>query len=164
MIYTSSYKDSKTKKYRTVSISKDKGRDAEYEGDYDLRLAPLESFFRIWKNNRGVIPEKENTEYYINEFYYQVLKKLNPEEIYKDLDNSILLCYEDNTEFCHRHLVAAWFELFLGVEIKEVKVINDEIEEVEKPEYIKEMLEKLIKEDLNINDSKILIKKNLHKK
>lgn len=49
MIYTSSYKDAQTKKYHTLSISKDKGRDADYEGDYDLRLALLESFLEFRK-------------------------------------------------------------------------------------------------------------------
>lgn len=78
MIYTSSYKDAQTKKYHTLSISKDKGRDADYEGNYDLRLAPLESFFRVWKNNREKVPENENTDYHINKFYHQVLKNLDP--------------------------------------------------------------------------------------
>jgi len=33
MIYTSSYKDCVTNKYNTYSISKDKGKDANYVGD-----------------------------------------------------------------------------------------------------------------------------------
>ena len=43
----------------------------------------------------------------------EVVPEDSVELIYDQLDNSILLCYEDNNQFCHRHLVAAWFELFL---------------------------------------------------
>lgn len=57
-----------------------------------------------------------------------------------------MLCYETNTEFCHRHIVAAWFELLLGVEIPEAKAKDYEIEyNIERPEYIKEYLEEVIK-------------------
>jgi len=110
-----------------------------------LALAPKENFFRVWKNNIGKVDEIENNEYYINEFYHQILENLDPQDVYKQLDNSILLCYEGNNQFCHRHLVAAWFELFLDVEIHEVKVLNDELIVVNKPTYIKEYLEEVIK-------------------
>ena len=36
-------------------------------------------------------------------------------------------CYEDNMEFCHRHIVAAWLELSLGIEINEIVVKNGKI-------------------------------------
>lgn len=140
MIYTGNYKNCKTKKYKTYSISKDKGKDANYDGDYYLELAPKESFFRVWKNNRGKIDEFENNRYYIEQFYNEILKNLNPKEIYKKLDNSILLCYEENNEFCHRHLVAAWLEYHLNIEIPEVRIENETIVFLERPEYIKKLL------------------------
>lgn len=152
MIYTSSYKDCITNKYITYSISKDKGKDANYEGNCYLALAPKESFFRVWKNNIGKIDEIENNKYYINEFYHQILENLDPQDIYEQLDNSILLCYEENNKFCHRHLVAAWFELFLDVEILEVKILNDELIIVNKPTYIKEYLEEVIKKSKDMKD------------
>lgn len=42
--------------------------------------------------------------------------------IYRKLDYSILLCYESNTEFCHRHIVVACFEILLGVNVSEKKL------------------------------------------
>lgn len=176
MIYTSSYKKCRDSHYHTYSISKDMGCDASYVGDAYLKLAPKEDFFRVWRNNIGKISEKENTEYYIREFYNQVLKNLDPKEVYNEVDNSILLCYEDNMDFCHRHLVAAWFELYLGLSVYEVNVNGYDIKIVDKPNYIKEYLEKVIREennldsDLSISDmyfakkscekKKVLVKKN----
>lgn len=150
MIYTSSYNNFKSDLYRGVSISFDKGKDAHFKKKCYLDLAPKKSFWRVWKNNRGIISEIENNTYYIEEYYKEVLSKLNPEKVYKDLNNSFLLCYEDNLEFCHRHIVSAWLELFLDEEIKEVKVTNLNIEVVEKPDYIKEILERVIKENINM--------------
>ena len=66
------------------------------------------------------------------------MQKLNPEEVYQKLDNSILLCYESNDQFCHRHIVAAWFEILLDVNMPEKKAKGDKIEEVERPTYIKQ--------------------------
>jgi hypothetical protein len=34
---------------------------------------------------------------------------LSPKEIAKSCDGAILLCYEKAKDFCHRHLVRAWF-------------------------------------------------------
>ncbi len=144
MIYTSNYKDCNTKRITTYSISKDKGQDAGYEGKCYLKLAPKESFFRIWRNNTGKISEKENNEYYIREFYHQILENLDPKTVYDEVDNSILLCYEDNNQFCHRHIVAAWLEITLGVEVKEVKFNQENIETFDKPKYIKEYLKKVM--------------------
>ena len=152
MIYTSSYKYGITNRYTTYSISKDKGKDALYNGECYLALAPKESFFRIWRNNTGKIDQLDNNKYYINEFYHQILEELDPQDIYNQLDNSILLCYEDNNEFCHRHLVAAWLELFLDIKVPEVKILNDEIIIVDRPQYIKDYLEKVIKESKDMKN------------
>lgn len=153
MVYTSSYKNCDTDKYHTLSISKDRGTDANYKKDCYLKLAPLESFFRVWRNNPTNLSEKENNEYYIREYYHNVLEKLDPSEVYKEIDNSILLCYEENNAFCHRHIVAAWLELFLNIEIFEVKINNDTLDIVNKPKYIRDYLLKVIKESHNIADN-----------
>lgn len=152
MIYTSSYKECITNKYNTYSISKDRGKDAFYEGNCYLALAPKESFFRVWCNNTGKIDQMENNKYYIREFYHQILKNLDPKEIYEQLDNSILLCYEDNTQFCHRHLVSAWLELFLDIQVPEVKVLDEKLIIVNKPTYIKNYLEKIIRENIDLQN------------
>ncbi len=146
MIRTSSHNNCITNKYRLVSISRNKGKDANYEGECFPDLAPGRDFWYVWHNNIGVIPELENNRYYIEKYYETVLSKLDPEETYKKLDNAILLCYEDSNEFCHRHIVAAWFELHLDVKVPDIIVSDEKIEEQEIPSYIKEMLEEIIKE------------------
>lgn len=150
MISTSSYKEWKSDKYTTYSISRDCGKDAGYDGKCYLSLAPSSSFWRVWRNNIGKISEEENNRYYVQEYWKEVLSKLDPLEVYKELDNSTLLCYEPNNEFCHRHIVAAWFKLFLGVEIKEKKADNYQTTEVEKPEYIEKYLEDAIRNSIDM--------------
>lgn len=144
MIYTSSHKYCDLNIYKTYAISGNRGKDANYDGDCYPSLAPKRSFWQIWHDNINVISEEENSRFYIKEYWKQVLSKLDPQKVFDELDNSVLLCYESNNEFCHRHVVAAWFEMFLGVKIPEIKIIANQIYEVSRPEYIKEYLEDVI--------------------
>ena len=124
MINTSSYKNWQSNKYTTYSISEDCGKEVGYSGKCFKSLAPKLSFWEVWHKNIGILPEEENNRYYVEEYYKRVLYKLNPEEIYRKLDNSTLLCYEENTEFCHRHIIAAWLEILLDIKVPE-KIKND---------------------------------------
>ena len=80
------------------------------------KLAPRIGFFTEWKKNH-------DNDYYIRHFNDEVLSKLTPEGVRKDLaelagrdDRTVvLLCYEKPGDFCHRHLVAQW----LGDDVKE---------------------------------------------
>ena len=123
MINTSSYKDFNTHLYSTVSISGDGGKAAGYEGRCYPKLAPKKEFWKKWHDNIGKIPEEENTRFYIEEYYKQVLSKLDPEVVHSALNYTTLLCYEDSDDFCHRHIVAAWFNLLLGDTIQPVSEI-----------------------------------------
>lgn len=156
MIGTSSYKNWQSDKYRTYSISGNRGKDANYQGKCYPELAPKLSFWKIWHDNIGKVSEEENSRYYVQEYWNQVLSRLDPEEVYIELDNSILLCYEPNTEFCHRHIVAAWFEILLGVKVKEVKSKDYQIEEIDRPEYIKQYLEDAMRLNRNMRGFKSL--------
>lgn len=147
MIYTSSYDEQKRTIYKTYSISGDRGKLADYKGECYSKLAPKKSFWQVWHDNIGKISEEENNKYYIEEYYKEVLSKLDPESVYDELLGSTLLCYEKNDEFCHRHIVAAWFELLLGVHVPEINYIR---EEVSRPEYIKDYLEETIKNNINM--------------
>jgi hypothetical protein len=51
----------------------------------------------------------------------QVLDKLDPHKIIKDLggDNFIMLCWEAPGVFCHRRVVAAWMRKETGVLVEE---------------------------------------------
>lgn len=52
--------------------------------------------------------------------YNNYLLCLDPQQIYDVLqDDCILLCYESPKEFCHRHLVADWFNRTLDLDVKE---------------------------------------------
>jgi len=41
--------------------------------------------------------------------YNEQLANLSLRKLAEICDNSILLCYEKSKDFCHRHLVRAWF-------------------------------------------------------
>jgi hypothetical protein len=60
-------------------------------------------------------------ETFISLYKAQVLDKLDPHKIIKDLggDNFILLCWEDPGVFCHRRVVAAWMQKEAGVLVEE---------------------------------------------
>ena len=149
MIYTSSYDACKNTLYATCSISADRGKRKAYTGNYYRDLAPKKDFWIIWHDNIGKISEEENNKFYIREYWSKVLSRLDAKKVYQDLDNCILLCYEDNTKFCHRLIVAAWFELLLGVTVDEVVSNGLMIEHVDKPLYnfIKAYLKELMHKD-----------------
>ena len=83
-----------------------------YKGAEYKKLAPKWSFYSEWKNGSY----KGDNDYYTKHFKEEVLDKLDPEQVLRELegfsgvseDNIILLCYEKTGTFCHRHLVADW--------------------------------------------------------
>ena len=154
MIYTASHKNIHNAPYRLVAISGNRGKDAGFKGEAYPKLAPKKGFWQIWHDNIGKVSELENNRYYIEEYYKQVLSKLNPMEVYNVLDNSILLCYEDYNEFCHRHIVAAWLELTLHITIPEVYVHNYDVYGYIRPAYIKEILKDVMEQNQKLTLTK----------
>lgn len=65
------------------------------------QLAPTKDILTEYKTDPN---EARYCIRYINE----VLKKLDVDKVYRDLDNCILLCYEKTPDFCHRHIVSKW--------------------------------------------------------
>lgn len=66
----------------------------------------------------GRISEAEYTQEYMS-----LIKRrgVSPYKILSNLgEDAILLCYELPTEFCHRHIIAAWMEATLGISIPEL--------------------------------------------
>ena len=147
MIYTSNYNNCLTG--NKVSISGDRGRNAGYQGLCFPPLAPKLSFWNEWHNNIGKIAEEENNYFYIKNYYNLVLKQLDSKEIVKLFNkDTIFLCYENNDEFCHRHIVAYWLEKELGIKVPEIK--TDELGNItilERPKWIKDMFDKVIEEE-----------------
>ena len=98
---TCSHKNYKSNSYITYAISGNKGKDVNYTGKCYPKLAPKLSFWKIWHDK---ISDEENNKYYIEQFYKEVLSKLDVEEVYNELKHGILLCYE-NTQYTHSLLL-----------------------------------------------------------
>lgn len=104
---------SKDKGYRFVSIA----RFAKFwNGETYIKLAPPPEIIKI-----------KDKELYTKLYYEKVLNKLNSQEVFNELgDNAVLLCYEKYTDiengisFCHRRIVAEWFENNLGIKVEEL--------------------------------------------
>lgn len=126
----------------TVSITGDGGNAWGYFGPSYKKLAPrLVTYTPYAEKLEELNKLKENA--YNLKVYYEYLKKIEDEYIesyyetrLKDLDvfelleifeqkfgkQIILLCHEPIDEFCHRRLVADYFELKTGIYIPEVSV------------------------------------------
>jgi len=148
---TSSYKNFDSDLYYCYSISGDGGKNARYTGKKYPQLAPKITFWKKWNDNKGKVSEEENNKYYVEEYYKEVLSKLDPEEVYGVLKHRVLLCYEDSAEFCHRHIVAEWLNILLNIDVPEVKCVNGELEPVERPKYIRDYLEEAMRKNLNMH-------------
>ncbi len=61
-----------------------------------------------------------NKDVFVKRYTEEVLDKLDPHEVYKELgEDAILLCYERSSDFCHRHLIAAWL-VKAGYDVSEI--------------------------------------------
>lgn len=108
MIYTSYFAKLRSLPDYIVPISICGKAPEWYQGLQYKKLAP----FMEWKRN------KDNN-FYIKYFQEQVLDNLNPIDVALDLSKRAygnigekdiaLICYEKPSDFCHRHLVADWF-------------------------------------------------------
>ena len=146
-IFTGNYEECKTG--NLISISGDRGKKVGFFGKAIPSLAPKRAFWKIWHNNIGKIPEDENTKYYIEQYYSQVLSKVNIEELLKNEKDPILLCYEKGQQFCHRHVLAEFIELTYGIKVRDIKIDeNLKIEENSRPEYIREMLKEIMQRQI----------------
>lgn len=85
-----------------------------FNGRHFKVLAPHKWFYRKFKRN---LDSEEFTKHY----YKEVLDKLEPETIYKQLgENAVLLCWENRTKFCHRNICAKWFYNKIGIKVTEL--------------------------------------------
>lgn len=113
MIYTSYFAQLKNLPNNIIPVSICGKAPDWYTGLQYKKLAPKYDFFQEWKKNH-------DNDYYIKCYKEQVLDKLTPTGVVVDLSNMIysfnvgetdvaLICYEKPNDFCHRHLVADWF-------------------------------------------------------
>lgn len=141
MISMSIYENYNSDKYRTYNISLNYCKDNE---ECCSELAPKISFWKKYQDNIGSISEEENKKIYIQEYWNQVLSKLDPEKVRREINNSILVSPDVTTGY----VVAAWFEILLGVEIREIKVSDYEIKTIERTNDIKQILEDTIRSNI----------------
>ena len=146
MICTANYSSKFNSNTRVVSISLDGGNEAGFRGEVCSKLMPTKNSFDMWKNNPTKRTTKNNNTFFAEDFYKQVLSKLDPQEVYDSLDGAILLCEGDAKDFSPRQVVAAWFELLLDMEIPEVKSNGGKIEFCERDKTAKEILFNILKE------------------
>lgn len=91
-----------------------------YSGPQYKVLAPKYDFLMAYK-------EREiDSDEYTACFNTRVLKPLDAKDVYKHLTKTygkdlVMLCYERPGEFCHRRIVAEWFETELGIKVPELK-------------------------------------------
>jgi uncharacterized protein (DUF488 family) len=85
-----------------------------FKGREYKKLAPKYWFFKKYK-------EDGDWEFYIDQYYKEVLDLLDPKQVYEELgQDAVILCWEAPGKHCHRHLVAEWLSKELGIEIKEL--------------------------------------------
>lgn len=130
-----------------LSISKNEkeGYYSAFEGDGFSKcnsLIPDKDF-------EGKIESEEQVREYIRNYYINVLSKLDPEKIYRELEGKTLVTFDDG-EFSHGYIVAAWFELFLDTEVKCVEKIEfyKKLKDV-KPKWVVDVLEEEIKKTID---------------
>lgn len=146
-IFTGNYGECKIG--NLISISGDRGKSVGFTGKSIPQLAPKRKFWEIWHNNIGKIPEEQNNRYYIEEYYKQVLSQIDIEEVLKDEKDPILLCYEKEGQFCHRHVLAEFVNLKYGIYVPDISISEGlEIIEHKKPEYIRQILRKLMEKEV----------------
>lgn len=113
MIYTSYFaKIKELENHNIIPISICAKAPDWYKGLQYKKLAPKYRFFMEWKKNH-------DNDYYIDHFKAEVLDRLDATDVILDFSKMVhgfnvgendiaLICYEKQSDFCHRHLVAKW--------------------------------------------------------
>ena len=107
MIYTTYFANLKKLPANITPVSICAKAPEWYHGWQYKALAPKYGFFMRWK-------ETHDNDYYVRCFNAEVLDTLFCEKVLQDFSvistgDIALVCYEKPTDFCHRHLVSAWF-------------------------------------------------------
>ena len=145
-IFTGNYDE--CKRGNLISISGDRGKSVGFVGKAIPQLAPKRVFWNIWHSNMGKISSEANDRYYIQEYYRQVLSRLNLDELLSEEKDAILLCDEKGQEFSHRHVLAEYIEMKYRIKVRDIRIDeNLNIEENKRPEYIRVMLEEIIEKE-----------------
>lgn len=120
-MFTSSYSSVPDSNPGAISISLGPPRDKLYS-----RYKPLApgSWFRT-----------ASFDGYLRLYYQEILLRLDPNKVWCELHEladsaqPMLLCYENNRDFCHRRLAAMWLETELGLPAPILEIQRDEVVE-----------------------------------
>lgn len=72
-----------------------------------------------------LVAEKTEPDEYIIKYAEEVLYKLDPHKVVEELNGCVLLCWEKENKFCHRHLVGEWLKTHTGCEVVELSNLED---------------------------------------
>lgn len=142
-MYIINYKNDEERYYKGVAISK-VSTDIDYKTDGMRRYVELIPD----RNFEGKIENEEKIREYIRYYYVNVLSKLEPEKVYRELEWDRLVTFDDG-EFSHGYIVAAWFELYLNIEVccvDKVEIYKKLIDI--KPKWTMDILEDEIKKTI----------------
>lgn len=85
------------------------------------KLVPTWDIINLYKDNGDIVG-------YIEAYYDKILNKLNPKEIYEELKDAVIVCYEKSNEFCHRHIVSYWIKRnVVDAEVNELFVNEEDV-------------------------------------
>jgi hypothetical protein len=88
-----------------------------FKGERYGKLAPTWDLLNAYKS--GQVDERGYTEWYMR---LLAERKLTPQQVVDELkDGTIMLCYEKSSDFCHRHIVAAWLQSGADVVVEELQ-------------------------------------------
>lgn len=117
MIYTSYFASKKYNKDQGVSIAR---YNKFWQGESYPKLFPSANLLTWWKSLPKEAQECQDCkQIYFNVYKQETLDKLDPHNVAADLQNKVLLCYEKSSDFCHRHIIAAWLQHY-GYEVEEL--------------------------------------------
>lgn len=82
-----------------------------WQGDFCPELAPTNRILAWWKSlSKEEQLNPKNQVIYEKLYRRDVLSHLDVHQMYNNLNDKILLCFEKTGAFCHRHIVAKWFK------------------------------------------------------
>ena len=97
-----------------------------FHGENIKELSPSLELLSGYKSGQYTMQD------YWDRFYNEILNQLDPVLIYKRLDSLgnpdvAMICYEESTDFCHRHIVAYWLTQNLGFVVREYGKQQDSV-------------------------------------
>jgi len=98
----------------------------------------------------GKISGEEQVRKYIRDYYFNVLSKLDPKQVYDDFQFQRLVTFDDG-EFSHGYILAAWFELYLDVKVMCIDKVDLCVKNLIdlKPKWTMDVLEEEIKKTID---------------